>query len=138
MRGLTGYNMGAQPLLQISGAFMLPGRPVANMFFRLFGSNNMVQGLELLADLKFAQYTHLSPKCTYAMQMVGCLVGGIFSIIIMETITTNQRDTLLAIEGTNVWSGQLLQAANSKVRLLLSLPLYPGHIHCSPGYAPVR
>jgi hypothetical protein len=117
MRGLTGYNMGAQPLLQITGAFMLPRRPVANMFFRLFGSNNMVQGLDLLADLKFAQYTHLSPKCTFTMQVIGCFIGGVFSIVIMESITTSQRDILLSIEGTNVWSGQLLQAANSKVRI---------------------
>jgi hypothetical protein len=124
MRGLTGFNMGAQPLLQITGAFMLPGRPVANMFFRLFGSNNMVQGLELLADLKFAQYNHLSPKCTFTMQMMGSLVGGIFSLVIMESITTNQREVLLSIQGTNVWSGQMLQAANSKVCAFLYIILH--------------
>jgi hypothetical protein len=32
----------------------------------------------------------------------------------MATITTNQRDILLSIEGTNVWSGQSVQSFNSQ------------------------
>jgi hypothetical protein len=37
------------------------------------------------------------------------------SYIMMEQITTEKRDILLAIQGTNVWSGQTLQSHNSAV-----------------------
>jgi OPT oligopeptide transporter protein len=35
------------------------------------------------------------------------------SYINMQKITTEKRDILLAIQGTNVWSGQMLQSQNS-------------------------
>ena len=37
------------------------------------------------------------------------------SYIMMEQITTEKRDILMAIQGTNVWSGQSLQTHNSAV-----------------------
>jgi len=68
----------------------------------------------LLRDLKFAQYAHLCPRATFTFQMVGTIVGAIFSYIMMSTITTNQRDTLLSIEGTSTWSGNAVQTFNSQ------------------------
>lgn len=41
------------------------------MYFVLFGYNSVVQGQLLLRDLKFAQYAHLSPRCTFTVQLVG-------------------------------------------------------------------
>lgn len=68
----------------------------------------------LLKDLKLGQYVHLSPKCTCTMQFVGTVIGCIMSYTMMEEITTDKRDILLAIQGTNVWSGQMLQSRNSQ------------------------
>lgn len=39
------------------------------------------------------------------MQMIGTLVGAILNYIITITITTNQREILLSIQGTHIWSG---------------------------------
>lgn len=47
------------------------------------------------------------------MQMAGTAVGAVFNYIMTNQIITNQFDTLLSIEGTNVWSGQQAQAFNS-------------------------
>ncbi|TID18028.1 OPT superfamily oligopeptide transporter [Venturia nashicola] len=96
---ITGYNYNIQPVIQMLGGYLHPGRPLANMYFVLFGYNSVVQGQLLLRDLKFAQYAHLSPRCTFTVQLV--------------SITTNQRETLLDIKGTSVWSGQL-QSFNSQ------------------------
>jgi len=45
--------------------------------------------------------------------MAGTAVGAIFNYIMTNEIITNQFDTLISIEGTNVWSGQQAQAFNS-------------------------
>jgi hypothetical protein len=74
-------------------------------YFTLFGYNTVGQGLILLQDLKLGQYAKLSPRCTFTMQKIGTLVGAILNYIITITITTNQRDILLSIEGTHIWSG---------------------------------
>jgi OPT family oligopeptide transporter len=68
--GITGYNYNVQPVIQMIGGYLHPGEPMANMYFCLFGYNSVVQGQLLLRDLKFAQYAHLSPRCTFVMQLV--------------------------------------------------------------------
>ncbi|KAF1986665.1 OPT superfamily oligopeptide transporter [Aulographum hederae CBS 113979] len=110
---ITGFTFTIQPIVQMIGGYMHPGKPVANMYFVLFGYNSVSQAMLLLKDLKFAQYAHLSPRCTFTMQMVGTLIGSIFGYVMMDQITTNQREILLSIEGTNVWSGQVVQSYNS-------------------------
>ena len=120
--GLTGFSLPVQPIIQMIGAYLEPGNPLTNMFvslflyfemtlltfriyFTLFGYNTVSQGLLLLQDLKLGQYAKLSPRCTFTMQMVGTLVGAVLNYIITLTITHNQREILLSIEGTHIWSG---------------------------------
>jgi hypothetical protein len=66
-----------------------------------------------IQDLKLGQYVHLAPRCTFAMQVFGTVIGCTMSYVNMQKITTEKRDILLAIQGTNVWSGQMLQSQNS-------------------------
>ena len=111
---ITGFNFSLQPVIQMIGGYLHPGKPVANMYFTLFGYNSVTQGQLLLRDLKLAQYAHLSPKCTFMAQMVGTIIGAIFNYVMMVSIVDNQRDILLSIEGTNIWSGQVVQQYNSQ------------------------
>jgi len=67
---MTGFAFNVQPVIQMLGGYLHPGRPVANMYFVLFGYNSVAQAQLLLKDLKFAQYSHLPPRCTFVMQMV--------------------------------------------------------------------
>ena len=92
--GLTGFTVSISSLVQMIGAYLEPGRPVANMYFTLFGHNSVSQALLLLVDLKLGQYAKLPPRCTFTMQLVGTLVGGIINYIVMLSITSAQRDIL--------------------------------------------
>jgi hypothetical protein len=49
--------------------------------------------------------------------VTGTILGCIMSYIMMEQITTERREILLAIQGTNVWSGQHVQSHNAAVSL---------------------
>lgn len=120
---LTGYQGNVQPIIQMLGGYLHPGRPLANMYFTLFGYNSVIQGISMVQDLKFGQYAKIPPRITFAAQIVGTLVGAVVNYIMMVQITTNQREILLSIEGTNIWSGQNIQQFNSQVSLLLSLTI---------------
>ncbi|KAF2665474.1 OPT superfamily oligopeptide transporter [Microthyrium microscopicum] len=111
---ITGYNYNVQPVIQMIAGYLHPGKPMANMYFVLFGYNSVVQGQLLVRDLKFAQYAHLAPRCTLAMQLMGTLIGSIASYLMMVSITDSQRTVLLDIQGTNIWSGQAIQTFNSQ------------------------
>ncbi|MCJ1312805.1 hypothetical protein MMC25_006481 [Agyrium rufum] len=111
---ITGFQFIIQYIIQMLGGYLHPGRPVANMYFTLFGYNSVAQGQLLLRDLKIAQYAKLPPRCTFTVQMTGTIVGALFNYIMMLSIVDNQRDILLSIEGTNIWSGQNVQQYNSQ------------------------
>ncbi|KAH9007997.1 OPT oligopeptide transporter protein-domain-containing protein [Lactarius pseudohatsudake] len=87
---------------------------MANMYFVLFGYNSVLQAQVLLRDLKIAQYTKLPPRAAFAAQIFGTLFGSILNYIMMNSIIDNQREILLSVEGTNIWSGQQPQQYNSQ------------------------
>jgi OPT oligopeptide transporter protein len=120
LTAMFGFPMFVQPLIQMIGAYLVPGRPLANMYFGMFGFNSLAQTQHLLKDLKLGQYFHLAPRCTFSMQLFGSLIGCITSYAMMQKITTEKRDILLSIQGTNVWSGQMLQGQNTQVRRFLT------------------
>lgn len=116
LAGLLGFAVPITGLIQLIGGYLHPGKPVANMYFVLFGANAESQALGLVESLKLGQYGKLSPKCTFTVQIMGTLFGAIVNYALMSSITTNQREILLSIQGTNIWSGQVIQSFNSNVR----------------------
>lgn len=71
---------------------------IANMYFTVFGFNGVQQGQLLLRDLKLAQNAHLSPKCTFTAQMIGCVIGAIFKYVLVKPHIRNRlADPPLAI-----------------------------------------
>jgi OPT family oligopeptide transporter len=115
MEGMIGFNVPISSVIQLIGGYLHPGKPVANMYFVLFGSNAQAQALGLISSLKLGQYGKLSPRCTFTVQIVGTVLGALVNYALMNSITDNQRDVLLSIEGTNIWSGQVIQSFNSNV-----------------------
>ncbi|KAH9083789.1 OPT oligopeptide transporter protein-domain-containing protein [Lactarius deliciosus] len=111
---MTGLTLIIQPFIQMIGGFLHPGKPMANMYFVLFGYNSVTQAQLLLRDLKIAQYTKLAPRAAFTAQIIGTLFGSILNYIMMNSIIDNQRDILLSVQGTNIWSGQQPQQYNSQ------------------------
>ena len=115
LAGLLGFGVPVTSLVQLIGGYLHPGKPVANMYFVLFGANAQSQALFLIHNLKLGQYGKLSPRCNFAVQILGTLLGALVNYGLMNSITTQQRDVLLSIQGTNIWSGQVIQSFNSNV-----------------------
>jgi len=116
LNGLIGFFTPITSVIQLIGGYLHPGQPVANMYFVLFGANSQSQALALIGNLKLGQYGKLSPRCTFTAQTIGTLLGAVVNYALMNSITDNQRDILLSIQGTNIWSGQVIQSFNSNVR----------------------
>jgi hypothetical protein len=65
MAAMIGFNVPITSVVQLIGGYLHPGKPVANMYFVLFGANAQAQALFLIANLKLGQYGKLSPKCKF-------------------------------------------------------------------------
>ncbi|KAK4579995.1 hypothetical protein LTR86_000197 [Recurvomyces mirabilis] len=111
--GMTGFGFNLQPICQMLAGYMFPGRPLANFWFTCFTFNATSEAQVLAKDLRLAQYTHLPPRITFGLQILGCLVGALLNWVMMITIVDAQRDLLTAIQGSSIWSGQNIQIFNS-------------------------
>jgi hypothetical protein len=99
--GITGFQFNIQPICQMLAGYLFPGKPLASkllatfifftnlsipgLFFTCFTFNAMQMGQLLARDLKLAQYVHLSPRNTFTIQVLGCLVGAIMNYVMMIT-----------------------------------------------------
>lgn len=114
LAAITGLSFIIQPFIQMIGGYLHRGKPVANMYFVLYGYNTVSQAQLLLRDLKIAQYAKLPPRAAFTAQILGTLLGAVLNFIMMNSIIDNQREILLSIQGTNIWSGQQPQMYNSQ------------------------
>ncbi|KAF8155420.1 oligopeptide transporter [Crassisporium funariophilum] len=126
LNATVGYAPSVENMVQMLGGALVPGKPVANMYFTMYGFNPVTQSLNLLRDLKLGQYTKLPPRVTFAMQGIGTIIGGLLNFVIMKTVIGAQRTVLRDVQGTNVWSGQQVQSYNSAAIAwgALGKPLY--------------
>ncbi|GAA6061462.1 hypothetical protein JCM10212_005665 [Sporobolomyces blumeae] len=111
---ITGFPTDVQQLAQMLGAALVPGNSQANLYFTLYGANTTDQAIGMSADLKLGQYTKLPPRATFGVQCIGTVVGAILQLIIMKSVISNQREILLSVQGSNIWSGQQVQSFNSQ------------------------
>ncbi|CAK9146531.1 unnamed protein product [Ilex paraguariensis] len=55
--------------------YMYPGRPVANMCFKVYGYISMTQALTFLSDFKLGHYMKIPPRAMFIAQVVGTLIS---------------------------------------------------------------
>jgi hypothetical protein len=60
------------------------------------------------------EYTKLPPRATITVQSIGAILGAVLQYILMKQLIDEHRDIFLSVQGTNIWSGQQVQAANAK------------------------
>jgi len=107
------YVPGTEDIARMLGAALVPGKPHANMYFTLYAYNVTEQGRSMTRDLKMGQYTKLPPRVTFTMQCLGAVIGALLNYLIMKIIIESNRELLLSVQGSNVWSGAGVQSFNS-------------------------
>ena len=60
-----GYDIIAQFII----GYVLPGKPIANLLFKIYGRISTVHALSFLADLKLGHYMKIPPRCMYTAQV---------------------------------------------------------------------
>ncbi|KAK4439468.1 Oligopeptide transporter 3 [Sesamum alatum] len=73
-----GYDIIAQFII----GYILPGKPIANLLFKIYGRISTIHALSFLADLKLGHYMKIPPQCMYTAQLVGTLVSGTVNLAV--------------------------------------------------------
>ncbi|XP_051125586.1 oligopeptide transporter 3 [Andrographis paniculata] len=71
-----GYDIIAQFII----GYILPGKPIANLLFKIYGRISTIHALSFLADLKLGHYMKIPPRSMFTAQLVGTFVSGIVNL----------------------------------------------------------
>ncbi|KAL6606552.1 hypothetical protein ACP70R_042205 [Stipagrostis hirtigluma subsp. patula] len=55
--------------------YLYPGRPIANMCFKVYGYTGPLQALEFLQDFKLGHYMKIPPRTMFMAQVMGTLIA---------------------------------------------------------------
>lgn len=60
-----GYDIIAQFII----GYILPGKPIANLLFKIYGRISTIHALSFLSDLKLGHYMKIPPRCMFTAQV---------------------------------------------------------------------
>jgi len=67
---MTGQGITVNVLSQIIPAVLLPGNPIANMVFKSYSVQTLIEASSFVQDLKLGHYVKVPPRATFAVQAV--------------------------------------------------------------------
>jgi OPT family oligopeptide transporter len=112
--GMMGNGIATNQLMKMIGGSLIPGRPLANLYFLAWSHSTISQSLNLASDLKLGQYLKIPPRTMFTTQILGTVFGAFLNYAVMISIVNQQRDILTDSNGTFTWSGQLFQSLNTQ------------------------
>ncbi|CAL5358229.1 unnamed protein product [Camellia sinensis] len=76
-----------------------PGRPIANVCFKVYGYMSMSQAVSFLCDFKLGHYMKIPPRSMFLVQFIGTIIAGTTNIAVawwlLNSITNICQDDLL-------------------------------------------
>ncbi|XP_010270227.1 PREDICTED: oligopeptide transporter 3 [Nelumbo nucifera] len=73
-----GYDIIAQFII----GYILPGKPIANLLFKIYGRISTIHALSFLSDLKLGHYMKIPPRCMFTAQLVGTIIAGTVNLAV--------------------------------------------------------
>ncbi|KAI9229114.1 MAG: OPT oligopeptide transporter protein-domain-containing protein [Piptocephalis tieghemiana] len=96
-------------LTELICAYIYPGRPMANIAFKVYGYMTSFQCLLFLSDLKLGHYMKIPPRKMFIVQLYGTILGVFINYGVMRWIFSTLLDTLTGVtpDPTGKWDARL-------------------------------
>ncbi|XP_026420336.1 oligopeptide transporter 3-like [Papaver somniferum] len=80
IQATTNQQPGYDIIAQFMFGYILPGKPIASLLFKIYGRISTVHALSFLSDLKLGHYMKIPPKCMYTAQLAGTIIAGVVNL----------------------------------------------------------
>ncbi|KAG9294530.1 hypothetical protein G9A89_008641 [Geosiphon pyriformis] len=115
IQAISNNQVGLNVITEMICGYVLPGRPIANVYFKCFGYMAMYQCLLLVSDLKLGHYMKIPPRSMFVAQIWGTIVGALINYWVLKLIILTKRPYL---DGTlrdpsGQWTGYASQVFNT-------------------------
>ncbi|KDN42409.1 putative isp4-oligopeptide transporter [Tilletiaria anomala UBC 951] len=92
VQAITNQQVGLNVITEFIVGYMLPGRPLAMMLFKVYGYIAMVQGLSFVSDLKFGHYMKIPPRLMFWSQIISTIIACFVQVGVSNFVYTNIND----------------------------------------------
>ncbi|KAK4340083.1 hypothetical protein RND71_041545 [Anisodus tanguticus] len=76
----TNQTPGLNIITEYVMGIILPGRPIANVCFKVYGYMSMSQAVSFLSDFKLGHYMKIPPRSMFLVQFLGTIISGTINI----------------------------------------------------------
>lgn len=76
----TNQTPGLNIITEYVMGIVYPGRPIANVCFKVYGYMSMAQAISFLSDFKLGHYMKIPPRSMFLVQFLGTMIAGTINI----------------------------------------------------------
>ncbi|KMZ65736.1 oligopeptide transporter 4 [Zostera marina] len=76
----TNQTPGLNIITEYAMGLILPGKPIANVCFKVYGYTSVLQAVAFLSDFKLGHYMKIPPKSMFMVQLIGTIVAGTINL----------------------------------------------------------
>ncbi|XP_030513849.1 oligopeptide transporter 4-like [Rhodamnia argentea] len=95
----TNQTPGLNIITEYIMGIIYPGRPIANVCFKIYGYISMAQAVSFLSDFKLGHYMKIPPRSMFLVQFIGTILAGTINIAVawwlLNSVTNICQDDLL-------------------------------------------
>ncbi|XXG55843.1 hypothetical protein AAC387_Pa03g3414 [Persea americana] len=78
----TNQTPGLNIITEYIMGLILPGRPIANVCFKVYGYMSMTQAISFLSDFKLGHYMKIPPRSMFLVQFIGTIIAGTINLAV--------------------------------------------------------
>ncbi|OZJ03782.1 hypothetical protein BZG36_03474 [Bifiguratus adelaidae] len=86
VQAVSNQQIGLNVITRLICGFILPGRPIANTVFEVYGYVSLIQALALTSDLKLGHYMKIPPRHLFYCQVTGTILGVITNYFVLTSV----------------------------------------------------
>jgi OPT family oligopeptide transporter len=86
---ITNQMVGLNVLSELLGGYVVPGRPIANMIFKVYGDNILQQAMRFTSDLKLGHYMKIPPRVMFMAQTVATIISCFVVVTVQRLLLDN-------------------------------------------------
>ncbi|KAM0748072.1 OPT-domain-containing protein [Meredithblackwellia eburnea MCA 4105] len=105
---ITNTTLGLNVITEFVAGYIFPGKPIANIVFKVYGYMTLVQCIDLTADMKLGLYCKIPPRALFICQVYGTALGSIVNYSLIRGVIASKRGYLdgTIVDPTSQWSGR--------------------------------
>ncbi|KAG8851135.1 hypothetical protein FRB96_009476 [Tulasnella sp. 330] len=86
---LTNQQLFLNVITELIAGYILPGKPIAMMMFKTYGSMAMAQAVTFTSDMKLGHYLKVPPRVTFCAQLSAAILAGTVQLGVQAWMFSN-------------------------------------------------